>query len=283
MTLRNLLVHLDTTAATDKRAEAAVALAAEHGAHLAALTCIGEILLPGWAQMPPEVLDQQRRLQEDSADSILAAFREKAERAGISYETRCTRVPANEIGREVALHTRYCDLAVLGQIDPDEAPAGGRQVVEQVALDSGRPVLVIPYIGAPERDGAVGFGREVMVAWDAGREAARAVNDALPILARAASTRLVVINPEAGGQRHGQEPGADIGLHLARHDIEVDVQTYDMPDLGPGEALLARVADAGCDLLVMGAYGHSRVRELVLGGATRTVLQHMTVPVLLSH
>ena len=283
MALRNLLVYLDATAATDKRIDAAVSLAARHGAHLVALTCIGEFLMPGWTQVPGDVLEHHRRLQEENAEAILTRFRAQAERVGVPYETRISHVASNEIGHEVALHARYSDLAILGQVDPDEVPSGGRHVVEQVALDCGRPVLVIPYIGAPEHGGAVHIGRNVMVAWDAGREAARAVNDALPFLAAAESARLVVINPEAGGLRHGQEPGADIGLHLARHDIEVDVQTYDMPDLGPGDALLAQVSDEGCDLLVMGAYGHSRMRELVLGGATRTVLHQMTVPVLMSH
>jgi nucleotide-binding universal stress UspA family protein len=120
-----------------------------------------------------------------------------------------------------------------------------------------------------------------MIAWDAGREAARAVHDALPVLERAKSVVVLVINPRRGN--HGAEPGADIALHLARHGIKVEAQNTEVKDLSVADALLSRLADQGIDLLVMGAYGHSRLRELVVGGVTRQLFQQMTVPVLMSH
>lgn len=284
MALRNILLHVDQTKATAKRIDAAVTLAAREGAHLTAVYCVGEFLLPGWAELPGQVISEQYRREQERGESVLQGFREKAERNGVSYETRLSKVPADSVGDELAINARYSDLMIMGQNNPDETPTGGRHLVETVIMGSGRPVLVIPYIGAPEgEDGSPLVGRNIMVAWDASREATRAVNDALPFLEKSKSAAVVAINPQRSFQRHGEEPGADIGLHLARHDVKVDVQHYNMGNMGPGDALLSRVSDEGCDMLVMGAYGHSRMREFVLGGATQTVLKHMTVPVLMSH
>mgnify|MGYP006281637459 CR=1 FL=1 len=285
MALRNLLVHIDGTRACDRREDAAIAFAAEHDAHLAALYCVGELHFEGWAEWPMDVVEEQASQAHSSAEAVVERFRGKAERAGISHETRVVRTRMNAIADRVALHARYADLAILGQVDPDEPPAGGAGLVEHVLLGCGRPVLVIPYIGAPGRGSreGVAFGRDVAVAWDAGREATRAVNDALPILERAGRVTVVAVNPAHGPSHHGEEPGADIALHLSRHDIGVEVQRLDTTDLSPADTLLAHVSDAFNDLLVMGGYGHSRMREIVLGGATRHVLEQMTVPVLMSH
>ena len=122
-----------------------------------------------------------------------------------------------------------------------------------------------------------------MVAWDASRLATRAVNDALPILRKASKVHLLAINPEGGREGHGDVPGADIGLHLARHGVKAEASSIHAEDLEAGDALLSRAADFGADLIVMGAYGHSRWRELVLGGVTRHLLNHMTAPVFMSH
>jgi nucleotide-binding universal stress UspA family protein len=138
-------------------------------------------------------------------------------------------------------------------------------------------VIVVPFIRA-----AATIGERVLVAWDGGREAARAVNDALPILERAKSVTVLSVNPasEDGSRR---EPGADISLHLARHGVKVEAQRRITTEISAGDAILNEIASKGSDLLVMGAYGHSRLRELVLGGVTRQILGSMTVPVLMSH
>ncbi|MGH6943153.1 MAG: universal stress protein, partial [Geminicoccaceae bacterium] len=122
-----------------------------------------------------------------------------------------------------------------------------------------------------------------VVAWDASRAAARAVSDALPLLERAKSVTVVSVNPRPNLFGHGEVPGADIALHLARHGLKVEVHRLEARDIDTANAILSYVADAGCDLLVMGGYGHSRLRELVLGGVTRTMLGEMTVPVLMAH
>lgn len=283
MAIRDLLLSIDETDASPAREDAALAFAARNDAHLAALYCIGEIDVQGWVNWTGSALEERRRLETERAEQIVDRFRKKAERAGVSYETRIVRVAAHMVASEIAVHARYADMAILGQVDPGSPPIAGRHVVEHVVLACGRPVLVIPYIGAPMRNGAVEFGRNVMVAWNASREATRAVNDAMPVLEQSAHADLVVVNPVHGSYGQGDEPGSDIALHLSRHGIDVEVQRFEVNDLEPGDTILARLADRDTDLLIMGAYGHSRMRELVLGGATRSVLGQMTVPVLMSH
>lgn len=285
MALKNILLHVDGTRACAAREDAAIALAREHEAHLTALYCIGEIHIEGWAEWPMDLIEEQKSKAAEYAETVLARFREKAERAGIGYETRSVHVYVNRIGEQVALHARYSDVAILGQNDPDEIPAGGPRIVEDVLFSSGRPVLVIPYIGTPGRgrSGGLDFGHNVMVAWDAGRESARAVNDAIPMLERARQVEVVAVNPDRGLRHHGDEPGADIALHLSRHGINVDVKVVEARDMGTADTVLSRISDRGSDLLVMGGYGHGRMREIALGGVTRNILKHMTVPVLMSH
>ena len=285
MALRDLLLHVDGTRASAAREDAALALAAAHEAHLVALYCIGDIPVEGWAEWPAEVIDRHESEAGQRAREVLDRFARKAERAGVGFETRTAHAPANRISEALVLHARYADLVIVGQRDPDEWQAGDAPMIEHVLLSCGRPVLVIPYIGAPGqgREGGARFGHEVMVAWDAGRESTRAVNDALPILERAQRVQVLAVNPRKGDLHHGDEPGADIALHLSRHGIDVEAQAVEARDLGTADTILSRLSDRGSDLLVMGGYGHSRLREIVLGGVTRRILEHMTVPVLMSH
>ncbi len=283
MTYKNLLVHLDDSKACRKRMETAVAIAAAHNAHLAGLFCVGAFELPTWAEVPRDMIEEQRKLDEKRAAEVSAEFEEAAKRAGINYEVRHANVADYAVPDTVALHARYSDMVILGQSDPDEVREGTRVLVEHVVMAAGRPVLAVPYIGPVKHHGAVQVGRRIMVAWDAGREATRAVNDAMPFLEAAEKVDVLAVNPSKSRGKHGDQPGADIALHLARHGVKVEVQQLDVKDLEPGETLLSRLSDTGSDLLVMGAYGHSRMRELILGGATRTVLEHMTVPVMMSH
>ena len=178
----------------------------------------------------------------------------------------------------LGMHARYADLVVPGQVDPDQPPYVGHHLPEEVVLSAGRPALIEPYDWALET-----LGDRVLIAWDASREAARAVSDALPILERAGSVLVASVNPKQTPLGHGELPGADIALHLARHGIDVEVRSIEVDQMEIGEALLSFAADAARDLLVMGAYAHSRLRELVLGGATRTVLGRTTLPVLMAH
>ena len=227
--------------------------------------------------VPPELLESLQQRTRELAEGALARFAEVSGRNQVSFETRLDRVLYTEVADTLATNARYADLAIVGQADPDDGDVA-RDLPEEVTLSSGRPSLVIPYIGP-----AATLGQRVTVAWDASREAARAVNDAMPILERAQAVSVVTVNPRQQPFGHGEQPGADIALHLARHGVKVEVQQVESRDVDIANTILSHIADRSSDLLVMGAYGHSRLRELVLGGVTRTILRDMTVPVFIAH
>jgi nucleotide-binding universal stress UspA family protein len=278
LSYKSILVLVDHTKACQARIDAAIDLALRHEAHLIGLCLIveptGASFVRGY--LPPEVMEAAIAEAEEAGRERLARFSAAAERNQVSCETRIGRGFEVELAEIFGLHARYADLAVVGQEDPDE-PSPGQQP-GPLLLSCGRPVLLIPYIGAGKT-----LGQRVVVAWDTSREAARAVRDALPILKQASSVTVVSVNPRPADLGHGDVPGADVALYLARHGVKVDVQRIETRDVDVGNALLSHVAGEAADLLVMGGYGHSRLREIVLGGATRTILHEMTVPVLMSH
>lgn len=280
MTYKDLLVQVDESRGCARRVELAVELAAAHDAHLTGVYIISEPSPASFVHpyLPPEVMTTLQQEMRKRADAALARFAEVAGRNQVAFETRIDRVLYTEIAEALATNARYADMVILGQFDPDDPAAGPRYLPEQVILGCGRPALVVPYIGP-----APTFGERAIVAWNASREAARAVNDALPLLERAKAVTVVSVNPGTRPFGHGEEPGADIGLHLARHGIKVEVERMEARELDAANAILSHLANQGADLVVMGAYGHSRMREFVLGGVTRTILAEMTVPVLMSH
>ena len=279
MAYKDLLVHVDDSKGCAARVEAAVELAIAHDVHLTGVSLLTDPAPSSFVQgyLPQDVVDMLQRQARERADAALGRFAEVAKRNQISFETRIDRVLYTAMAEALATNARYADLVILGQAGPDDADVP-RYLPEEVTLASGRPSLVIPYIGP----GAT-LGQRVSVAWDASREAARAVNDALPILQRAQAVGVVTVNPREGPFGHGEQPGADIALHLARHGIKVEVQRVESRDVDVANTILSHIADRSSDLLVMGAYGHSRLRELVLGGVTRTILHDMTVPVFMAH
>jgi len=170
---------------------------------------------------------------------------------------------------------RRFDLSVVAQAQPD-AVGSEALIVEQALFDSGRPVMVVPYIQtAPFK------ADRVMLCWDGSRPAARAAGDAMPILVRAKTVEVFIV--ESGKLKSDEFPGADIAEHLAHHGLNVKVSRTVSGDVDIANVILSHAADSGADLLVMGGYGHSRVREFILGGATRGILASMTVPTLMSH
>jgi nucleotide-binding universal stress UspA family protein len=274
-----LLVVLDTDASAHARIEIAAALAERFAAHLVGLYPLPMPEAPRhFGYYDPALLhpffEELRARARDAADKTRRAFEQIAGRRGVSAEWR--ESPEGE-DADLALHARYADLTILGQLDPDE-PDTIRPRPEQVTLVSGRPILVVPHVG-----NFADLGRRIVIGWNASREAARAVNDAMPLLTAAETVTVLTIDPREGSRAHGELPGADISLHLARHGVKAEIERTVSADLPVGEVLLSRVADLGADLLVMGAYGHSRARELLLGGATRSLLRSMTLPVLMSH
>lgn len=285
MALKDILVHMDNGTRCEVRLHIAAALARQHDAHLVGLYA-ADIPSPEYfygATMPfagGGADDVVRRMRSDSADASTkteAAFREVLRRQALQGEWRYVegQVPAT-----VALHARYADLAIVAQPNPYDSKdeANRDATIVSPLMSSGRPVLIVPYAGS-----FPSVGENVLVAWNASREAARAVNDALPLLERAKKVTVLAVNPREGEDGHGEVPAADITLHLARHGVRAEATHTVAKDIAAGEALLSYAADIGADLIVAGGYGHSRAREMVFGGVTRTLIQEMTVPVFLSH
>lgn len=278
MALKDLLVHIDQGPHADSRLEAAVALAADHDAHLIGVHAISHPRIPNYVRLHlgEDILNAQAAFVAEAQAKAEAMFRERVARADVRGEWRGV---AAEPQSALTLHGRYVDLVIVGQRDPSgEDASDDPSVPDQLILSIGRPVLVVPYSGSFPH-----IGRTVLVAWDASRLAARAVNDALPLLVGAKKVCVLAVNPHGGEDGHGQIPSADICLHLARHGVNAEAEHLYADDIDVGDVLLDRAADIGADLIVSGAYGHARWRELVLGGVTRHLLRHMTMPVLMAH
>ena len=280
MSYRSILVHLDRSRQAAPRVAAAAALALLYDAHLIGLAPSGWVLMPSEATPALGLAAYQEAATKElreQAQLCVDSFEQQVMRLGISsYESRIEEGFAEGA---MALAARYCDLTVVSQVDPDEPGSAAVLLPQDVLLQSGRPLLVLPYAGACSFAPA----SRVLVGWNASREAARAMHDALPLLQAAARVEVVVFEtPEDADLKHGPLPGADIGLWLSRHGVAVEAK-YIPAKVGAGEALLSRAADMSADLIVAGGYGHSRLREAVLGGVTRTLLRSSPVPVLLSH
>ncbi len=276
MGLKDILVHVDSTAQSNIRVDAAARLARQHDAHLTGIYVISGPHIPplqDFGQLPTEYLEQQEKDAEERSVEAEKNFRKTADQHEIANEWRCEEGLALDI---IRMNSRYNDLVVLGQRDPNNDEDFG-DLPDGIIMTSGRPVLVIPYAGKVET-----LGKRVMVGWDGSAQAARAVHDSLPLISKAKNVDIIAVNPNGNGD-HGETPSADISLHLARHDINTEAQSITVNDIGIADILLSRASDKGIDLFVMGAYGHSRWRELVLGGVTAHMLEHMTMPVLMAH
>ena len=276
MAVKDLLVHVDDSKANTVRVDTAIRLAQTHDAHLTGLYVMPHLEIPVYAevQIPDEILAAQREGALARAAEAEKAFRVATDKADLSSEWRFVE---GRLASTLALHARYVDLAIVGQRGDTDPLSMSNGVAEHVVLQSGRPTLVVPYIGVPDA-----IGKHVLVAWNASREAVRAIHDAMPFLEQAQTVTVLAINPPAHADEN-RIPSADICQHLARHGVNAEAAHIEAHDIAVGDVLLSRAAGRGADLIVMGAYGHSRFREFVLGGATRHLLEHMTVPVLMAH
>ena len=274
MAIKDILVHVDNTPACPRRVELAARLAQRHEAHLIALFARAFGNLPNLSSGHDREIDKAR---EESQQR----FEEMARANGLSAEWRTAecRSSTDLVTDHVLVHARHVDLVVIGQHDEDRADGSvPSDLAESVVLEGGRPVLVVPYAGEFEK-----LGERVLVAWNGSRESVRAINDAIPLLLGARRVSVLALNPGDGGRIHGDLPSADICQHLSRYGVPAEAQMLSVRDIEAGDMLLSCVADDSADMLVMGAYGQPRFRELVLGGATRQILKQMTVPVLMSH
>jgi nucleotide-binding universal stress UspA family protein len=274
--INDILVALGGDGA-DAAAACARAVAATLDAHLTGIAIAYEPAVPPTIMggIPGDFVEAQRIANEKIAEAARAAFEEACRRDAVKAESRLMHATLAGAADALGRLARRFDITVIGQSDPEKLGIE-TVLIESVLFESGRAVLIVPYI----QKEAPKFGK-VMVCWDGSRPAARAVAEAMPFLRKASQIELVTFQTERA--RPEELPGSDMALHLARHDLTVELKRVPTGGLDIASAILSEAADAQADLLVMGGYGHSRLREFVLGGATRGILGAMTVPTLMAH
>jgi nucleotide-binding universal stress UspA family protein len=276
--IKDIVLHLSADTEHNVAANYAVSVAEAFGAHLAAVIFGYEPALPptlSGGGLPTDFVTAQQALAEEAANAAIAKLVDAARRAGVAVESQLvTASPAGAADIFGHLARRF-DLSIVGQANPDAV--GPQDIIIEAALfQSGQPVLIVPYIQH------AGLTLDhVLVCWDAGRHAARAIADALPFLRRAKAVEVVTVATEP--PKSDDVPGADIARHLARHDVKVDLKRIVSGGTDVANTILSYAADVSADFIVMGGYGHSRLREFILGGATRGILSSMTIPTLMSH
>ncbi|WP_416896875.1 MAG: universal stress protein [Minwuia sp.] len=281
MAIKDILLHLDPDTDMKTDIAAAVALAEANDAHLAGLyVSVPASQVPAFTMvgLPPDLMESIEAREREAEAAVHKIYEEALSRSSIAVDYRRDSGSAAAVADVIGQHARHSDLLIMGQSRPDTTRAGGHEVVEEAILAAGRPVLVMPYTGTRQT-----FAKNVVVGWDGSREAARALGDAMPLIEKADKVHVMVVNPDKRRGAHGEMPGADISTHLARHGLKVELDVENARDIDPANFILSRCADIGADLLVMGAFAHSRIQQTLFGGVTRSILQQMTVPVLLSH
>lgn len=276
MSYKTILVHLNDSRRAESVLEPAAQLATRYNSHLIGLHVYSSVPaspIPMASAALGSIVAAGRR----NSEAIAETFKRMTTNKEFVAEWQLHKVPHVDLAPLVLERGHAADLIVVGQTDPDWDLSPLMDFPERLALESGRPVLVIPYAGRFSR-----IGRRVVVAWKAGRESARAAFDALPLLQGAESVHILEIKERADAEST-LGPDTSIAAALARHGIKPVVHTSVASNISVGDEILSRVSDLDADLLVMGAYGHSRFRELVFGGATRHIARHMTLPTLFSH
>lgn len=272
--IKDLLLIVDRGSEDDATVDAALRLAEAHRAHLV-VAVVSAIPLPDYAisTFPPFIaLDEYR----EKTDAKERALRQRASQTTVPAEIHILSDLAYVLLEKAPAQTRYADLIIVGPKASWEDHWLRRRMTENVLLGSGRPVLLLP-------DRTIPSFKRAMIGWNAGPEATRAVQVALPLLDHRADLVVAVVNPEIGDGRHGSDPGADIAHHLARHDFRVDVASITSAAGAEADALRTLATSRDTDLLVVGAFGHSRLREVILGGVTAALIDASPVPTLLMH
>jgi nucleotide-binding universal stress UspA family protein len=276
MAYKTILFCLNEIDRIPQLVQAARTLGTTFNAHV-----IGLYVIPGVQVYPsagyaaaPDVFDGNRLYYKSNEARTRADFESAMKADGLSFDFRVVDTDVPLIGNDVMAHGRNADLIVVSATDRQSSQGVEYDFVERLVIGAGRPILVLPFIGTAKLDFS-----EVLVGWDEGREAARAVFDALPFLQNAGRTRIVTIDTSA----KGSVPGAPLAESLDRHGIKAELTAVSSDGQSAGETLLRAASDYGAGLVVAGAYGHSRFAEFIFGGVTRHLVHHLDRPVLMSH
>lgn len=280
MSVKTILVALNDVDSVERTIAIAAELGGRFDAHVIGMFIIPAIEIYPDIGMQMTALDYEghRSSYLNEADGIKKKFEEEMRRQGVRNEWRIADIKSSRIADGIVEHAFQSDLVIVPQGLEKLLSRIEADFTAHIVMESGRPVLIIPAYGDFTK-----IGQQVLVAWNGTRESARSVFDALPLMKDAKNVTLSWLNAKDDLINGETLPGTEMAVTLARHNIKATAQSVPTGDLPTGEALLSHANDIGADLLVMGAYGHSRLREFVFGGATRTILDSMTIPVLMSH
>jgi nucleotide-binding universal stress UspA family protein len=278
--MKDLLVLVDTGSGTQARLEAAMGLAAAFSAHVTALGLVAEPYLRGTGRhhLPADLIRDLVAGAEAELAPVLKAAEELAAARGVNLEVRREIGSVDRLPSIVAHHARRSDLTIVPLPDPQGHGADDALLAEAAFMDSGRAALIVP-AGST----ATMPPRRALLAWDGSREAARAVGDALPLLRPADAVIVLVVGGHDASSETGAAPGLGIAAHLSRHGIRAEVRNVTASGMSVADTIQGQATADGADLIVMGGYGHSRLREMMLGGTTRHLLHHSSLPLLLAH
>ena len=274
--LKDIVVNLTGGGPQDFATDYAISVAKAFGAQVTGIAFVFDPVIPdaGLGAVSPSLIEMQRDDNARAAKDAVSRFVAAAKSAGVSAETRIIDASLAGATNEFGRIARRFDIAAVGQ-SQREYGAAEELMIEGALFESGRPIIVVPYI---QKQGLT--LERVMVCWDGSRNAARAIGDAMPFLTRAKAVELVIVTEP---RKIGETTGTHMAEHLVRHGVPVNVKSISRGDIDVQSALLSHAADNGTDFIVMGGYGHSRLREFIWGGVTRNMLSAMTVPVLMSH
>ena len=276
--IADVLIHVPTDKEPDAGVQYGLSVANAFKAHVTGLTFALEPLVAPmyFGAVPGEIFEDFRRDAEQTASEAAARFQKSAEGAGCTVDTRVVTATIDGAADAIGRLARVYDLTILTQPNPDK-PGPEPALLEAALFESGRGVLIVPYV----QKKPIEFDR-VLIAWDGGRPATRALSEARPFLAKAKQVEILVV--ESGKPDLQMVPGADLARHLARHNFKVELRRAVVPSNADIDAtILNEISDSDVDLVVMGGYGHNRLRQFVLGGVTRGILESMTAPVLMAH
>jgi nucleotide-binding universal stress UspA family protein len=276
--IKDIIVHLEHKITRDPARDFAISIAETFDSHIAGVAFANTPDFAGYLvmEMPPDIVARMVAESEKVASAAIERFDAAARRSLVSAEHRLLKATGASAPATLATLARRFDLSVLMQSEPDGVD--NDDMIEAALFESGRPLIMVPYI---QKDG-LKLDR-VVCCWDGSRAAARAINDALPLLVKAKAVDLLIVLNEKTSSAPNVIRGAEIANHLARHDVKVEITTIPAADIDVTSAILSYVADCSGTLIVMGGYGHTKLREFILGGVTRDVLKSMTVPVFVSH
>ena len=280
MPYKTILTYLPDKSTADRLLDAAMSTARDNDAHLVGLHVIPRVPLMyavAAAEIPQAIVQQQEEMLQSEANALREHFEETCRKGGVKAEWRCNRIEHGDMASEISSQALCADLIITAQNEED-AFGIGSDLPSRIVTEAGRPVLIIPRHGSFPK-----IGKNVVIAWNGSKESTRASLDALPFLKSADGVKVLAIDPKCKEGYDNIALGDEMALCLARHDVKAEAAVSISGPISVGDAILNRLADENYDLLVMGCYGHSRLRETLFGGVTRDLLEHMTAPVLMSH